>query len=58
MLIRAYRVQLRDSLERRFIRRDYENKETDMTQPWNLTGAVTQPPQRDGGNFEILILPQ
>ena len=23
-----YRVQLRDSLERRFIRRDYENKET------------------------------
>ena len=36
MLIRAYRVQLRDSLERRFIRRDYENKETDMTQPMEL----------------------
>ena len=41
MLIRAYRVQLRDSLERRFIRWDCENKQqrnekTDMTQPMEL----------------------
>ena len=65
MLIRAYRVQLRDSLERRFIRYDYENKQTNKQMkkqtwrnPWNLTGAVTQPQQRDGENLEILILPQ
>ena len=41
MLIRAYRVKLRDSLERRFIRWDYENKQetnekTDKTQPIEL----------------------
>ena len=37
MLIRAYRVQLRDSLERRFITWDYENKQTNkMTQPIEL----------------------
>ena len=44
MFIRAYRVQLRDSLERRLIRWDYENKQTNkqtnektnMTQPIEL----------------------
>ena len=37
MLIRAYCVQLRDSLERRFIRWDYKNKQTNkMTQPIEL----------------------
>ena len=33
-------------------------KEQTWRNPWNLTGAVTQPLQRDGGNFEILVLPQ
>ena len=40
MLIRAYRMQLSDSLERRLIRWDYENKQTNektnMTQPIEL----------------------